>query len=217
MATYKIDQQYPFRWRDIEDTQVDIYVSWDGGVHYDVLPLATVANSIIVPPDDWNYYNWTVSGTPTAEVKFKVVGHTAIEYYAEGDVFETIYDGLSYFNVPQVGDQTSVTSTVNVSDLMGVIQGINPDAYFDSIDKFSKIWVYYYHSGGRQGKRIIHEGDVSKQASVSWSPYAQDGTWYKSKIIAYNHEGSSVTLSREYIDTTNADIYHLNGVMNLVS
>lgn len=217
MATYKIDQLYPFRWRDIDDTEVDIFVSWNGGAQYDALPVATVANSVIAPPDDWNYYNWPVSGTPTAQVRLKVVGHTATNYSAEGDVFETIYDGLSYFNVPQIGDGSSVISTINVSDLMGVVQGISPDAYFDSTDKFSKIMVYYSHSNGRQGKRILHEGSVLKQAIVRWSPYAQDGTWYKSKIIAYNHEGSSVLLSREYIDTTNADLYHMNGTMNLVS
>jgi hypothetical protein len=121
---------------------------------------------------------------------------------------------INYFNISQAGDNTSVTSTVNVPNLVNLIQTVNPDTYFDSTDKISKVLVHYTHSVERQTKRLLHDG-VSRQVKVSWSPYAQDGTWYKSKVIAYNHEGSSVVIPRVYLDSTNDNIYHLSGIMHL--
>lgn len=121
---------------------------------------------------------------------------------------------LSSFNVPSAGDNTSVTSSVNPSALVSLIQSVYPgDTYFDSTSEVGPVYVYYTHSAGRQQKRLVHD-PVNHQASVQWSSYAQDGTWQKTKIKAFDKDGAFVYLDRSSIGT-GEDLTHSDGTIYL--
>jgi len=121
---------------------------------------------------------------------------------------------LNTFNMASAGDGTTVTSTIDSSALITAIQtAYAGDPYFDSTAELGLVYVYYIHEAGRQEKKIVHDA-VLHQGTTSWSAYAQDGTWQKSKIKAFDRDGATVTLSRADIGTAE-DLTHSAGTINL--
>ena len=97
---------------------------------------------------------------------------------------------LNYFDSTSVPAGTETTSTVNKTDLVSFIQGLGADDYFDATNELGEVWVYYTHEDGRQEKKIDHTGS-GLTGTVTWSTNAQDGTWEKSKVRVFNHDGST--------------------------
>jgi hypothetical protein len=121
---------------------------------------------------------------------------------------------LSYFNVASAPNNTSVTSTIDSSALITRIQSVYPgDTYFDTTSEMGPVYVYYTHFAGRQQKRLVHDL-INHQAPVQWSSYAQDGTWEKTKIKAFDKDGAFVYLNRPDIGT-GEDLTHSDGTIYL--
>ena len=120
----------------------------------------------------------------------------------------------SSFNVSSAGDGTVVYSSISPTSMISSIQAAFPgDTYFDSTNKLGKVYVTYTHQAGREQKVVIHDA-VNHTGSVSWSPYALDGTWQKNKIVAFDRDGAQVTLNRAQIGTAE-DITHSSGAIHL--
>lgn len=121
---------------------------------------------------------------------------------------------LSYFSTSPVADNTSVTSTINHTELIAAIQTAFPgDIYFDTTSELGPVYVYYMHSAGRQQKRVVHDSE-NHQAQVQWGVYAQDGTWEKIKIKAFDKDGAVVILNRSNIGASE-DLTHSGGQIYL--
>lgn len=120
---------------------------------------------------------------------------------------------LSYFSTSPVADNTSATSIINPTALISAIQTAHPgDIYFDTTSELGPVYVYYTHTSGRQQKKVIH--DLTRQAQVQWSNYAQDGTWEKTKIKAFDRDGASIILERSDIGASE-DLTHSGGLIYL--
>lgn len=114
---------------------------------------------------------------------------------------------LNYFDSTSVRDNTNATSTLNLTTIVSTVQSAYPgDTYFDSTNEIGIVKVYYTHENGRQKKRLYHSVD-SRQALVSWSSFAKDGTWQKTSLKVYDKEGAMVILNRANIGTSE-DLYH---------
>lgn len=116
---------------------------------------------------------------------------------------------LSFFDSTSVTDGTPVNSYLSLSELVGMIQYIGTDSYFDSENKIGKTVVYYNHESGREQKRLYFDQDHT--SSVAWSSLARDGTWQKTMIKVYDREGAISIIPRSYIDSTGEDIIHSGG------
>lgn len=119
----------------------------------------------------------------------------------------------SFFSSESILDNNFITSYVDASALVTAIQNHSTDYYFDSTAKIVKAAVYYTHEGNRQVKKILHEG-TPLTGNTSWSSFARDGTWAKSRILVHNHEGATHDLPRSAIGTAE-DITHSDGTMIL--
>jgi len=116
---------------------------------------------------------------------------------------------ISFFDSTSVTDGTPISSYLTLSEVVGTIQGIGTDSYFDSESKIGKVVVYYEHQSGREQKRLYFDQDHT--SSVVWSPLARDGTWQKTLVKVYDREGAVTTISRAYIDSTGEDLVHSGG------
>lgn len=126
-----------------------------------------------------------------------------------------LYDSesASFFSDSSVADGTNALSYINKETLVSMIQTDSPDIYLDTTDEISRVKIFYTHQDNRQKKIISHDGP-DLIGSVSWSPIARDGTWQKTKVIVFNHEGSRHELNRAAIGSAE-DIIHASGVMYL--
>ena len=120
---------------------------------------------------------------------------------------------LNYFDQASVTSGQTATSTIDKADLVTAIQNDSADTYFDSTSKIGKVYVYYDHEDGSQQKKIVHEGS-SLEGTVSWSTFARDGTWEKSTIKAFDHDGAVDLLYRASIGSSE-DLTHSDGTTNL--
>lgn len=120
---------------------------------------------------------------------------------------------ISYFSDSTVADGTYVTSYINRVDLVTAIQSDSTDTYFDSTSEIYKVYVYYTHEEGRQVKKIVHDG-TNLSGQVLWSSNAKDGTWQKTKIIAFDEEMAQYELNRIKIGSEE-DLTHSDGVITL--
>ena len=120
---------------------------------------------------------------------------------------------INSFSQSTVADGSSVTSTIDRDGLVSSIQAAGTDNYFDSTAEVARVDVYYTHQDGRQKKRLIHQYP-GFATGASWSSFARDGTWSKSKVRAFDWESAKIDL-----DGTNVpageDLTHGGGVMNL--
>jgi hypothetical protein len=120
---------------------------------------------------------------------------------------------LSFFNASSVLDGTSVVSHVNLPELVTAVQADSSDVYFDSTSKINTVNVYYGLQGGRQVKKIVHEGpDMTN--SVSWSSWARDGTWQKVRVRVFDSDGAMHDIHRAVIGSSE-DITHSDGTIFL--
>jgi len=121
---------------------------------------------------------------------------------------------LNYFDQASVVDGSSATSTLNLSYISSTIQSLYPgDTYFDSTEKIGPVYVYYTHQDGRQVKKLVHPA-ATHQSLASWSSYARDGTWQKTKLKIFDNDGASVLLDRSSIGASE-DLTHSLGIMTL--
>ena len=120
---------------------------------------------------------------------------------------------LNTFNTGSVTTDVDATSTIDSSALVTAIQNKGADTYFDTTSELGKVYVYYTHEDGRQEKKLIHEGSPLT-ATVSWSQYARDGTWEKSQVKAFDHDGATTFLYRADIGTSE-DLTHSDGTTTL--
>ena len=118
---------------------------------------------------------------------------------------------LSYFDQASVINGSYAVSTIRKDALVTAIQSDSTDLYFDSASKIGKVYVYYNHEAGRQDKLLVHRivGDTLF-SSTSWSSFARDGTWQKTRIKAFDFDGATHDLYRNIIGT-GEDITHLDG------
>jgi len=124
-------------------------------------------------------------------------------------------NAATYFSSVSVIDGTSVRSLVDRDYLVSTIQAVGSDVYFDSTAEISRVDAYYVQQpDGRQNSRIIHRYP-SFVGSVTWSPFARDGTWEKTKIVAYDFEGATAVIPRAFLDATHEDLTHSDGTMKL--
>ena len=155
--------------------------------------------------DDTRIPSYDIIGTTRPKGAATDIG--AYEYFVPSTAINT-------FDSSAVSDGLTATSTLNATALISSIQTAFPgNIYFDTAEEVGQVYVYYTHEAGRQEKRVVHD-PVSHQGSVSWSAYAQDGTWQKSKIKAFDKDGATVTLSRTDIGTAE-DITHSAGIIYL--
>lgn len=120
---------------------------------------------------------------------------------------------LNYFDRTSVSDGTAAYSTIDLSTVVSTIQGLGADTYFDSTAKIGTVYVYYTHEDGRQQKKLIHDS-TAHQAFVSWSSNARDGTWQKTRLKVFDHDGAIVYLERATIGTSE-DLTHSGGQTTL--
>lgn len=92
--SYAIGSTYPFQWRDINDTAVDIQLSRDGGAFADVA--SSVSNTFDPDSETYNLYNWTVT-EPIGEAVMKVFGHTNTADSATASTFSIVVGGSCAF------------------------------------------------------------------------------------------------------------------------
>ena len=109
---------------------------------------------------------------------------------------------LSYFSQSLVSINTSATSLIDKSNIVNFVQiASGGDTYFDSTSKLSRVDVYYTHQAGRQNKKVFHlSPNFSNE--VSWSTFARDGTWEKTKIKVFDQDGATYLLQRDSIGTS---------------
>jgi len=112
--------------------------------------------------------------------------------------WKIVATSIGYFSSGSVVDNNLITSYVDASALVTAIQNHSTDLYFDTTAEIVKAAVYYTHSDNRQVKKILHEG-TPLTGTTSWSSFARDGTWAKSRILVHNHEGATHDLPRSAI------------------
>ena len=122
---------------------------------------------------------------------------------------------LSYFSTSSVNDNSVAVSYVNLTNIVTIIQSMGTNTYFDSISKIRRVDVMYHHQNGRQKKTVVHL-NANFLGLVSWSSFAQDGTWQKYAIKVYDEDGASMIIPYSVIGT-GEDLTHTSGVMSLNS
>jgi hypothetical protein len=120
---------------------------------------------------------------------------------------------LNYFNVASVTTDVDATSTIDQADLVTAIQNKGVDDYFDTTNELGKVYIYYTHEDGRQQKKLRHDS-VTHQAVVNWSEFARDGTWEKTQVKAFDHDGATTFLYRSDIGSAE-DLTHSDGTTTL--
>lgn len=100
---------------------------------------------------------------------------------------------LSSFDTPPSIGGGPVLSTIGGST---IVSALSDPSYFDSTSKMRRVDVRYDHEAGRQKKVIIHMG---LKGTAEWPLGAQDGTWQKTLITAYDYDGAMKSLDRAAI------------------
>lgn len=122
---------------------------------------------------------------------------------------------INRFNVSSATAGQEVTSTIDKYNLISKIQAAGEsgmDLYFTS-SELKSVLVTYRHSDDRQRRTVIHTGS-GLTGPASWSADAQDGTWEKYQVHAYDAAGAMVLLSRAQIGT-GEDLTRSDGTMTL--
>jgi len=98
---------------------------------------------------------------------------------------------------PPQRDGTPVTSLI---DSFALVTITDADPYFDNINKFERIDIFYADSSSREKKVVTHFWNGTQfSGQAAWSTTARDGTWQRSGAQCRDHDGAITYLTREQL------------------